>query len=306
MVNDYLKSYDKMGYHWYEWNFQNLTQLYNYLKSNPKVPSKVFSPKYGYQSYTDKLMNYKEDNMISSFLGDITYDEAVEYLIQGYTNNYKKFLDLKKQITFLKPEYVEQYIYKKAVVGSHVHIANYVAGAPYCMIRREQVKEMKYVTIYFNLAIDSQVNESQNFNRGCLTLNLIKLLEKNGYRVKLNLIDFCYNKDCDEIIYSRFNLKKHNELLNERKCFFPFTSKSFERLICFKLLELTPVTNESWRTFGEMFKKEKCIELLNIKNDDIFISTPDDMNIKGYDLNEDAENFLNALNLEQTVKVLKK
>lgn len=30
------------------------------------------------------------------------------------------------------------------------------------------------------------------------------------------------------------------------------------------------------------------------------------MNIKGYDLNEDAENFLNALNLEQTVKVLKK
>lgn len=281
-------------YKWYHWNFQSLNQLYYYLKSNPPINKKIFNLKVGFIDWVESD---------SSLVNDITYDEALNYLMGGFHINYDRFLQIKKDLILQTSEYQEKYIYKKAAVGSHIHIANYVAGAPYCMIKREMQHDTNFITICFNLSLPSSIEQKQVFNQGCLTLNLIQLLEKSGYRVKLNLIDLAYNSSVNELVYTKFNVKKHNELLNIQKCFFPFTSIAFQRYICFQLMKLTPVTDLSWQNFGVLISRESMKKLLRLKPNDILISSPNDMGIKGDNIMDDAQNFLKAINLDDFVKI---
>ena len=70
------------------------------------------------------------------------------------------------------------------------------AGVPDCMLRYDRDQEMKYVTIYFNLAYPHFTKESEIVNRGLATLYLIQALEQKGYIVNFKAFELshCYNE----------------------------------------------------------------------------------------------------------------
>ena len=280
-------------YTFYELTFQNLTDLYAYLKSDPEVNSKIFR----------RLSSQKSDTEFSG----VSYETALNYIISGYSENYDKYLTIKKQLDKTIPTLVDRREPIKSVAGSRPNVTNFIAGVPKNMYKLQRMQENKFVTIHFNLSYSHVNTPEQIRNRGNLTLNLIKLLELNGYKVKLNT--FFLMHEYNEIIYIKLNLKKHGELINERKCYYPMCSREFLRRIAFRIMESVPIENYAW---GESYGKNLCDDsirsVLGISDNDILINSPNHMDIMGFSIEEDAENFINNAGIKGVfeTKILKK
>ena len=282
--------YEKDGYTWYEADFRNLSQMQLFLKENPDVNTRVFPNQ---ESMSDDY----------GFHGE-SLDQAIEYLITGYTKDYDKFLSLRKDISQALDIKVPRRKHIKSQVGNRVHMANFVANKPKCMLRLEPQKSAKFANIHFNLSYPAHAYQRQITNRGILTLNLIKVLEMNGYQI--NLDAFSLAKAGDEIIYVKVNLKNPGEILDEKKCYFPFCAREFPRRNIFRIRESMDVHNRGWGDgYGQSQEADAIRELLHIPENDIIISSPRYMGIHGDDIYEDTNNFFENLNLDESIKVKK-
>lgn len=280
-------------YSFYEVTFQNLSDLHSYLKTNPEI-NHIFSEK-----------KYSETASLER--AGVAYDQALKYVISGYTENYDNYLSIKKQIDKSLPTLVDRREPVKSVAGSRPNMVNFIAGVPKNMYKLQRTQENKFVTIHFNLGYAARITEQQVRNRGVLALNLIKLLELNGYKVKLNT--FFLIHETDEVMYIKVNLKKHGELISERKCYYPMCSKEFLRRIIFRVMETMPVKNIAWANgYGGNVDDDKIRTSLGIPDTDVLIGTPEYMGILGYSIEEDADNFINNIGLTEflNTKTLKK
>ena len=282
--------YMKKGYIWYEANFQSLSQLQLFLKKNPKINTKVFS------SQSSKSNDCQ-------FHGE-PLKKAIEYLLSNYNEDYEKFLSLKNEITNALDIKVPRRKYIKSQVGSRVHMANFVANKPKYMLRLEPQKTAKFITIYFNSAYPCYNSEEQIKTRGILTLNLIKILEMNHYHVNLNT--FSIAKENKEMVYIKINLKNPEEILDEKKCYFPFCAREFERRCIFRVQESLAVKEDGWGYgYGECLDTKEIKELLDLKEKDIIISNPTELGISGYNIYQDTDNFFSKIHLDESIKVKK-
>ena len=158
----------------------------------------------------------------------------------------------------------------------------------------------KHIDIYYNSAILSEVTTSQIFNRGAITLSLIEILESLGYSVNLNI--FTMSSCSSQIHYAVFKLKNNNERINIQKLYFPLCHPSFLRRLVFKLREVTPDINYSWRGgYGRTCDDYLIRSVIKLKENDIVICQPQEMGIKGRSIIDDANamfNYINRLNLK--------
>lgn len=316
-MNDIERIFKTDDNTWYISNFSSLGELYDYLKSNPKINFKVFnifsSPSMFIEYIFTKPANKKfsiyylssqKDNQ--SFSG-MDYDKSLECLNGNIDEklkvNMNKFLELSKD---LETKYkVSDNTFKrvKGFYGSIPDVDAYLRDKPNNMIRMERIRESKVIDIYFNLAYPHYTDDEQILNRGIITINLIKLLEKNDYRVRFNT--YMLVREKDEIIYIKINLKKDGELLNVSKCFFPLCCKEFLRRLMFRVIESKKVKNTAWHLgYGDNVSITETKELLKINdNKDIVIAYPNDMGIYGDDLYQDAESFMEKINMKKYIKI---
>ena len=278
----YRNSDEFEDYTFYEITFQNLSDLHSYLETDPKINLDIFGKK------------VSQNNSIEA--AGAPYEEALKYIISGYTENYDNYLSIKKQIDKTVPTLVDRREPVKSVAGSRPNMVNFIAGVPKNMYKLQKKQENKFVTIHFNLGYNWRTTQEQIRNRGILSLNLIKLLELNGYKVKLNTFYLIY--DANEIVYIKVNLKRHGELISERKCYYPMCSKEFLRRTIFRVLETTPVKSPGWSiTYGGNVDEEQAKNSLGIPDTDILIGSPTHMGIMGYSIEEDAEKFLENIGM---------
>jgi len=273
----------------YKYNFSNLNDLYNYLKSNPTVNTRIFK----------KQASLKEE---SEFNG-VSLETAISYLKGGYNIDFDKFDIATRSIRKLGYEDVDS---RKMVLSQHggVYLSPLVAaGAPNCMVRYERDTNPKHITIYFQLGYSWMTEPSQIFNRGIATINLIQSLEDKGYIVDLKVFQL---SECDdEYIDLSVNIKQVDEPLNLTKCYYPLVSKEFLRRLLFRVLESAPVI-ANWNCgYGSSLEKEEIKRFYNLKEKDLIIPPPLEIGIKGEDIFEDTVILFENLNLENEFDLTK-
>lgn len=279
---------NKEGEHYiYRATFRSLNQLHLFLSDNPTLNTFTFETQ-------------KSETFTESFAGE-PLDIAIDYCLGGYEKDFSMFIKLKRDIDRVNLRHVPNRHARPSVVGSRPNVPAYVAGAPLSMYRMDRVKSKKLITVYINLAYTHNTTDAQVRNRGILTLNLIKLLENNDYIVNLKVFEICAVHN--EIFAASIGLKKPGELLDVKKCYYPLCGKEFLRRVLSRLKESMPFREKWHMTYGQLVSEQLTREIMNIPDDAILISDPDSMQIQGKDIYEDADAFLQKLNLTDKIAV---
>lgn len=268
----------------YEYNFSNLSDLYNYLKNNPKVNKDVFL----------KQISIHGDE---SSCG-VSLDKAIEYINGGYNINFENFKIASNSTNQLGQLDDSAISFKRTIHGGTYLAPLVSANVAECMIKYEREMAPKCVTIYMQLGFPMAVNDEQIFNRGIATINLIRALEDKGYLVDLKA--FSLTRVENEIIYINVNLKTIDEVLNLSKCYYPFVSIEFFRRLFFRVFESTFVENTKWGMFyGQTLIDEEIRKFLNLEQKEILINHPSKLGIKGSDVYQDVIDFFKNLKLDE-------
>lgn len=267
----------------YNYSFNNLNDLYNYLKSEPIVNKKIFKKQ---ASVTQK----------KSFAGE-SLEEAIEYLKGGYKIDFKKFDIAVSSMEKFGLEDIDSRKIERTLHGGAYIQSLVAAGAPDCMIRYIQDFEPKKISVYFQLSYSSNTNSEQIFNRGIATINLIQQLEAKGYIVDLKVFEL--SRKIDEYVDINISIKQIDEVLNISKCYYPFVSKEFLRRLLFRVLESVPVTNDWGWGYGTTVPVAEIRKFYKLSEKDIVIPAPDEIGIDGMSILKDTVTFFEYLKLDK-------
>jgi len=274
------KYYQKKGYNVMEYDFDSITEFIDYLDSH-SIRREIFRTPH---SETGEY----------SFCKTRSYEEAKDFCKYGYHEDFDKIVELKHQLEkYIKMarNKTRQYNY---YVGYAPDVKAYLEGSPLSMLNKE-IPKRKHIDIYYNSAILGGVSTEQIFNRGAVTLCLVEILENMGFSVGLNIFTM---SSCDgQVHYAKFNLKRSGERLNVQKLFFPLCSPSFLRRLVFRLREETPDITSSWYDgYGRTCEDRLIRNVIDLKPNDIVICQPEEMNVYGNDIVEDANNMFDYIN----------
>ena len=277
----------KYNYVRYYARFNNLYELYDYLKANPGINTMVFN----------KLASLKND---SDFAGK-PYEEAVEDLINEVDPGYEEFLSLQRDLNNVRKGMIHKYQTVRTVAGGHLNIPAYSAGNPLCYETEERVVKPKFVKIHIALSYYWGTSKSQVLNRAIIITNVLKALENAGYNVDLNTFEL--SEEQKELVYIAVQIKRHGEKMNMSALYKTLCHVEFLRRILFRVLETLDVT-EGWVDgYGSTCSETFTRKALNFGENDIFFDQPRAMGIQGKDLASDFENAIKHLNLEDKIDV---
>lgn len=273
----------------YNIHFYNITDLYDYIKSNPQINKSIFT----------KVASSSP----KEFYG-VPLPQATEYLLGGYETGFDNFLLASKDLKTVGVEEESVYRVVRSIHGG-VPVASLVAaGVHDCMLSSRVDTEARAVNIQFSLSYPATTKDDQIINRGLATLFIVQALEEKGYIVNFNA--FQISQVNDEIIYITINLKQPSDLfLNIQKCYYPMRAKEFLRRILFRVLESSDVTNKSWgENYGHSLSEEKIRNFLesestSFRPTDLIIADPINMGITGNNIYADTLTMLKKLGIEK-------
>ena len=270
--------------------FENLENLYNYLKSNPKINKSTF-------------IREASISNPSHFSGK-PYSEALEDLIKPASKEYTELLKLQEKINYIAQIEMDKFKTYQKVTGGHLNTLAYSKGSPLCYEKRQRINVPKFVRL--NLVLSYNITEfaSSLINRAVILLN-INALENSGYNVNINAFSLDKNTSVNdkEIAYINIQMKRHGEKVNLENLSKILFNIEFRRRILFRVLETLDVNNSWGSDYGNVCNKEIAQNVLHIEKNDLYFGYPYEMNILGFDLIKDFKNAINALNLEDKIDV---
>jgi len=280
----------------YNIRFANLTDLYDYLKSNPVVNKDVF-------------WNQASLNSDTSHYGE-PLETAIEYCIGGYNKGFDNFLESNIKLKATAKDLTDNRILSRTLYGGVPQPALVAAGVPDCMLRYERDTKTSVRNVYFNLGYRAGSSAGQIANRGLAALYVIQALEEKGEMINFRAFELSNGYDNDnnkEVVNIEINLKKPGDLfLDIEKCYYPMTSKEFLRRILFRVLESSEVKGKYWGGgYGQPATEGQIREMFNVKPHDLVIYEPVEMGIRGYNIYDDTVNFITSLGLEEEFDVEK-
>lgn len=266
--------------------FESISAVELFLKDDPPVNEDIF-------------ISQDSKNVPEKFAGP-PLEDAIKFCVGGYEENYSQFLDMAQQLQSINTKLCSERDIEPAFVGHRPNVPAYIADAPKCMYRRKKYVEKKVVNVFMQATYSSATTEKQILHRGILALNLIRLLEMNGYIVQFRLFEAsCFY---NEAFLCEVVLKKQGEKIDPRKCFYPMCGKGFVRRVLLRIKESIPF-KENWHMgYGNVLDEKSARKLLNAGAEDIYIDTPDACGIEGKNMYADANRFLKNLGLEGKIK----
>lgn len=178
-----------------------------------------------------------------------SYEHAEELIIKGYKepmNQIKKgLLKIKKEQTVRRAKI------QHSVVGYAVSVPLALTGVPECMFTREKVAvKSKTLHLVYGFSALGDVSPRDLINGGINFIGLVNTLEKNGYRVKIDIVR-CTTTEKTAIGYL-CNVKEYNQPLNLLKLCYPLVNPSMLRRTSFRWCETLPdlKDNEFNRGYG--------------------------------------------------------
>lgn len=274
--------YKKLNYEIMEYDFDSITEFIDYLDNTP-----INTNIWGTKNLCSETSGY-------DFCKTHSLKEAKEFCKYGYHENFDKLIELKialEKYIKISNNKNRQYNY---YVGYVPDVKAYLEGSPLSMLNKQNPKR-KHIDIYYNSAILSNVSTDKIFNRGAITLCIIEILENMGFSVGLNI--FTMSEKYNQIHYAKFNLKRAGERVNVQKLYFPLCNPSFLRRLVFRLREQTPNITSAWTDgYGKTCDDHTIRQVIDLKNNDIVICQPEEMNVLGYDIINDANAMFDYIN----------
>ena len=266
----------------YKLNYSSLTDVHDYLASDPKVNRDVFWKQESMKNDTD-------------FAGE-PLERAIEYCIEGYSEGLERFLKVNEELKKAGKEISDNRKMERGLYGGIPLAPLVAAGVPDCMARYERDSNATVRNIYYNIGCPWFTKSSQITNKGLITLFIVQALEERGEMV--NFRAFEASEEDDEIVDIEIALKKPGEaMLDVGKCYFPLVRKEFLRRILFRTLESIPVENSWQHGYGKPLNYYELKNYLKTSPDDIVLSYPDELGISGKNIYEDTLAALESLKL---------
>ena len=146
-----------------------------------------------------------------------------------------------------KKEAVNRPKLKNDFVGFMPHVPNTLIGVPMTMINKEKaVNKKKLINLVYSFSAHASVKPWDMEKGGINLIGLVNSLEKQGYRVKIDLIaSFTTDKTLASMLV---NVKEYGHKLNLLKLTFPLVQPAMFRRITFKWLETTPELKDNYFT----------------------------------------------------------
>lgn len=225
-------------------SISEFVQTINSRQQNPNMKSQTSE----YGSYT--------------FSGTKNYKEAEDLLLHGWTEESEKLNEMLK-LKSLDKKYVKN---TYNVAGFQCSVPRYLQGIPTNMINQKvTTKKQKIVTITKNVSYSASVKKEIIEAESIKVLQLVNNLEKQGYRVALNVV--CIANRKNTVLCNKVRIKNANERLNLSKVSFPMVHPSYLRRIIFKWIETFEYTTKlfdetygapvSCMNFNDMIKNNK-------------------------------------------------
>lgn len=274
------KYYNKNGYDIMHYRFNSIYEFVEYLITTPIKKNIFRNPSSISGSY--------------DFCRTGSFDEAIELIKYGYSEDFDKLIVLKLKLEKyikLSNKRNRQYNF---YVGYVPDVKAYLEGNPLSMINRNATLRKK-IDVYMNSSFDGNTSSNAIFNRGAIVLTLIEILESLGFSVDLHLFEM--STVGNQIHFSDFILKKEQERLNPKKLYFPLCHPSWIRRLNFRLIEETPDITSSWASgYGIPSDLQTMKEIIELRNNDIIIPTIEELDISGNDIIDDTNNLFDYIN----------
>lgn len=285
--------YSNNGYDFFEQKFKNGQDLICYLK-NAKTSIAFSGIALASHNISD---DYTEWTKTKSF------EEALKLFEYGWYEDFDKFLAQKKQIDKHFPYIAKKKTYHNYVCGSVPNIVNAINNIPLSMRKiYEDNNQQNIITINYNSGYPWHTTQKQIFNNGLLTLALIDFFDSLGYRVDLRFYQIA--KMGNQILYIDTILKSSGEKINLQKLYYAFCNPSFLRRLVFRVTETTQGLTSGWIVgYGNCMLTDEIKKILGIDENNIFINWPEQMGVKGENIEEDIEAFLNTIILGDYIKI---
>jgi len=237
------------------------------------------------------------------FTGTNSYEEASELAIKGYKEGLEQLTTQKLENEFNSK--VNKNIQKSSIIGFTPHVPNAIAGIPYSMISKDEIKNtVKAITITYGMGECESEKTSSFIECGKKIISLINSFELSGYRVAINA--FVETYEPEEIIICKIRLKNHRQPLNLLKLSYVLIHPSFLRRHSFRYYETADITCERFRSgYGMPFRAFKNtysekIEWLKenkiINQNEIYLDLDE---VKRKDLKELINHIKENLNIQE-------
>lgn len=212
-------------------NFRTLEQLIDTMETRELNPAFKSLGNGRIASQSD------ESKDRSPWSGSATYTEAMETLRNGYKDPLDK---MKKAI--LKVGELDNHKRPRLendFVGFIPHVPNTVMNLPQTMLNRQrQPKKAKTMHLTYGFCALADVTPAQLIKGGINFISLVNSLEKQGYRVKIDVLFSTVTSKTATVFTC--NVKEYGQNLNLLKLAFPLVHPSMLRRIAFKWLETVP------------------------------------------------------------------
>jgi hypothetical protein len=213
--------------------FKSLEALIDTMQERPL--NAVFKGEKELSSQRDE--EYKKAAGRPAWSGSYTYSEAMDVLRNGYSEPLEKMrkaiLQIGKEDNFQKPRLRNDF------VGFAPNVPNYLMNVPQSMINRDRIApKTKTIHLLYSFCASANVKPDELIKGGINFISLVNSLEKQGYRVKIDVI---FSSVAGKTVASfKANLKEYGQQTNLLKLAFPLVHPAMLRRLAFKWLETTP------------------------------------------------------------------
>ena len=237
--------------------FTSISDLVNYIKTKENCKAyKDFMNDNGFLFFHSDTVGHKE------FCGTETWEEAEELLLHGWKHGareIKRLLDT-KQIYGVETKQKNVY----DVAGFQCSVPRYLQGIPTNMVNKKNISQKnKVITINKCIAYASKIKQTEIMSQAVKTLQLVNRLEKQGYRVNLNIIFGTY-KWSYKYLY-KVCIKPSSQRLNIKQIAFPLVHPSMLRRVMMMVMEKEEEIElkEMYKGYGYPMKEEVIKQYCN-------------------------------------------
>lgn len=205
----------------YVTEFETITELAHFIETNEP-----------YENFLNKKTGCDSISGDYTFTQTNNFEEAKDLLLHGWehgTKEIKKQVDVKQTGISTKQKNVYD------VVGYQCSVPRYLQGIPTNMINNKPVPQKnKVITMNKMACYSCNVDRKTIIKESVKVLQLVNRLEKQGYRVNLNVI---FGTSKRNQVITKVRIKNASQRLNVKQIAFPLVHPSMLRRIILAVWE---------------------------------------------------------------------